>query len=166
MGYGVTAYRVDLELLSATFKHPSKEVRDKAIVAGMSKHCNNSAIVKELVEEGKAASGDLGQEYFYAIEGIISTIGTFLPARKWSPIEIDAYGKLETDFQNLDSFLSVTIPEPDDFPWVLALPRTAMTKELSAKIQSELADGGLFEEFQKWIAEATENNQDLVLYLY
>jgi len=166
MGYGVAAYRVDLKLLSDIFKHPNKEVRDKAIAAGLSNHCKNSAIVKELVEEGKAASSDLGAEYFYAIEGIISKIGTFLPARNWSPVELDAYGKLEADFQGLNSLLSVKLPEPDDFPWVLALPRTSMTEELLTTIKSKLADDGLFEELQKWIGEAVENNQELVLYLY
>ena len=166
MGYGVAAYRVSLKLLSSTFKNPEKEIRDEAIKAGMSKHCGAINLVKELVEEGTAINGDLGHEYFYAIEGIISKIGVFLPARNWSPVGIDSYGELESDFQNLDKSLPFSIPEPDDFPWVLALPRDLMINELSTKIKSKLNDEGLFSELQKWIDEASQNNQDLVLYLY
>ncbi|MFK8010121.1 MAG: hypothetical protein AB8H03_27450 [Saprospiraceae bacterium] len=166
MGYGVAAYRVNLELLSSTFKNSEKEVRDKAIQAGISKHCSNVDIVKELIEDGKASNGDLGHEYFYAIEGIISKIGVFLPARNWSPVGIDEYGELESEFQNMDKLLPFKIPEPDDFPWVLALPRNLMTDELSTKIKAKLNDEGLFNELQKWIDEANQNDQDLVLYLY
>jgi len=166
MGYGVSAYRVNLELLSSTFKNPEKEVRDKTIQFGISKHCNDVDIVKELIEEGKASKGDLGHEYFYAIEGIISKIGVFLPARNWSPVGIDKYGELESEFQNIDKLLPFKIPEPDDFPWVLALPRNLMTDELSSKVRAKLNDDNLFDELQKWINGALQNNQDLVLYLY
>lgn len=166
MGYGVAAYRVNLKLLSSTFKNPDKKVRDKAIQAGTSKHCKDVTIVKELIEEGKASNGDLGHEYFYAIEGIISKIGVFLPARNWSPVGIDDYGKLESEFKNIDTLLPFHVPESDDFPWVLALPKTLMTDEFKTKIKSKLDDDGLFHELQKWMDDAYQNDQDLVLYLY
>lgn len=166
MGYGVAAYRVNLELLTSLFKNPEQEVRDKAIQAGISKHCSDATIIKELIEEGKASNEERGHDYFYAIEGVISKIGVFIPARDWSRIAIESYGALESEFQTMHHVIPFDIPEPDDFPWVLVLPQNLMTDELSTTIKARLKDDRLFDEFQEWINKAKQNNQDLVLYLY
>jgi len=166
MGYGVTAYRVELGKFSNILKSPEKDIRAHAINAAKSKHCEDLDIIKELVEEGKASNGNLGHEYFYALEGMISKIGVPMYASYWYPVEIDSYGMLEEDFQSLDSLLPFSIPEPGDFPWVLALSKNDMTTDLSNKLKAKLNDDNLSEELQKWMDEAVSNNQDLVLYLY
>lgn len=166
MGYGVSAYRVSLKALSSTFKNPDKKIRDEAIEAGMSLHNGQIEIVKELVEEGKATNSKLAHKYLYAIEGIISNIGVWLPSTFWSPVGIDEYYELVYLFRSLGEFLPFRIPFPDDFPAVCVLPRAMMTKELSTTIKSKLDDDDLFNELQEWIDEAIRNNQDIIFYLY
>ena len=166
MGYGVTAYSVSLKTISSLFKSPEADVRDVAIRYGLAKHCKNEAIVKELIKEGTATNGGLGHEYFYAIEGMMQGIGIPMYARHWYPVRSSTFGLLEGDFQNLNSLLSIDIPEPGDFPWVLALPNDAMTSELSDKLKVKINDDELFEELQSWINQAKEENRDLVLYFY
>jgi hypothetical protein len=166
MGYGVAAYSVNTKKLDSIFMHSDQRVRDAAINAGKRTDGEFLSAAKELIEEGKATKDELGNEYFYAIEGIILKIGTFMPSKNWYPVEVDVFAKLEEDFQNLDSLMAFPIPEPDDFPWVLALPNNSMTADFLEKIKLKLNDEGLYNEFESWINIAKQQEEDLVLYLY
>ena len=166
MGYGVTAYRVKLKALATMFNSDDKAVRREATRAALAKHCKNEEIVKELVEEGKASNSGLAHEYYYAIEGMMGMIGVPMYARHWSPVDVNTFGQLEEEFQNFGDLFPFDLPEPDDFPWVLALPYTAMTIEVANKLEAKLNDKQLFDELNHWIEEAKKEERDLVLYFY
>lgn len=166
MGYGVVAYRVELDYLFSLFKNNNERIRTFLINAGQSSHCTDIHIVKELVEEGKASNTEMGHEYLYAIEGILSKVTVPMYARFWSPVRVSVFYLLEEYFEELTDVFPFQIPNPSDFPTVWVMKKNQMTSTLLERLKLDVDDDELFGELQSWINQALENDEDLILYYY
>lgn len=166
MSYGVTAYRINSKKLLNIFGTKDEKTVSIATKAALNLHCQNIEIAKELIEKGQATQNSMGHEYLYAIEGVLAHLGTVIYTQNWYPVDSNTFGLLEQDFEYFTKLFTFSVPEPDDFPWVLSLKNKDMTPELLIRLEAKINDGALFEELKSWIETAQNDQEDLILYYY
>lgn len=174
MGYGITGYRVNLSRMNTRFSHEKAAKRSAAKNACIENISNwdveegdptHTELIDELIDESKASYNHLGYKYWYAIEGLISDLGTCLDNSEWYPCDPEVF---EDDFRfkmyNINT--SFEIPTPDDFPSVLTFFAEDMTEEATTQISNKIDDEDQKNSFLQWVKAAKRYKQDIVLFYY
>jgi len=174
MGYGIMPYRVNLERLSTRFGNSKSAKRSKARNACLryiDRSDNNPGeptygeIISEMIDDATATHEGFGHKYWYALQGLIADMGRLLPNGNWYPSPADAFwGNSKFDLYDIDA--PMDIPTPDDFPTVFVLRAANMTDELVEQLSKSIDDEDQLKEVERWIKEAKQYKQDLVLYYH
>lgn len=103
---------------------------------------------------------------WYIIEILIEGFGQLMNNGSWYPADINCmYGFDEFRMFYLGNFDKLKLKNPDDFPVVFTIQKENFAAAL-ANIKMNYASSSQVSEFESWINEATEHDQDIVLYYY
>jgi hypothetical protein len=175
MGYGITAYRVNLDRLQTRFGVKDSKKRNTMLKACYGRR--NS--IDELGDESSPRfidyANDLlngtvsypgnGFKYWYAIECFIGELGHLLNNNAWYPSPCD----ILFDFNEIklyDIGRPLRIPGSDDFPTVFVLRKENMTDEFIRSFEEKHNDADQVYAMKNWIDQAKRYKQDLVMYYY
>ncbi len=174
MGYGITAYRANMQRVATRFgikvskkKSPVRKACRPRAAAIDELYDDEPPLFLDIVEElldGKAEHEDQGARYWYAYEGFVQALGQRLANNEFYPGDAEPFVS-HSAFRIYDIDAPMDIPHPDDFPMVLTLRKDAMTDDVVAEVVAEMsAEQG--RQFSFWIKEARQYKQDLVLFYY
>lgn len=174
MGYGIMPYRVSLSRLQTRLGNINKRNKTRGDCARYARGIDelDSApdaptfmqVVDNLLD-GKVDYPNYGHKYWYAIKGLIESLGQFLNNNCWCPSPADVFWNIEA-FKLYDLGTPMRIPSPDDFPVVFVLRGYNMTDELLKELEEKIEDQEQFLQVAAWIKEAKRYKQDLVLFYH
>jgi hypothetical protein len=184
MGYGVMAYRVDIELVANKFGCRDQRLKHQyaSDFADRIRRLDDDfepehgwpscqSIIDDFIDGKLPADPKTNTaKHWFVIECLVAKVGKMLPNDAWYPSAIDPLFQIrELQMFFVDKTKKLALEGADDFPTVFTVLHENLKKALTA-VQASALETEQKTQFEAWVTDIHERlktkKHDLVLFYY